>query len=74
MGPEIQLSSGAGVWGKAPKAFPDSSFVLDQLQHALSNLLNFQVKKPMNSGIVPEMDGGQNVYVFPFFLGKEGNT
>ena len=25
-------------------------------------------------GIVPEMGGGQMVYVFPFFLGKKGNT
>ena len=25
-------------------------------------------------GIVPEMGGGQIVYVFPFFLGKKGNT
>ena len=24
--------------------------------------------------IVPEMGGGQIVYVFPFFLGKKGNT
>ena len=25
-------------------------------------------------GIVPEMGGGQIVYVFPFFLGQKGNT
>ena len=25
-------------------------------------------------GIVPEMGGGQIVYVLPFFLGKKGNT
>ena len=25
-------------------------------------------------GIIPEMGGGQIVYVFPFFLGKKGNT
>ena len=25
-------------------------------------------------GIVPDMDGGQTVYVFPLFLGKKGNT
>ena len=25
-------------------------------------------------GIVPEMGGGQIVYVFPLFLGKKGNT
>ena len=32
MGPEILSSTGAGVWRKAPKAFPDSSSVLDKFQ------------------------------------------
>ena len=32
MGPEDLSSSGAGVWGKAPKAFPDSSSVLDKFR------------------------------------------
>ena len=30
MGPEILSSAGAGVWRKAPIAFPDSSSVLDK--------------------------------------------
>ena len=34
MGPEILSSTGAGVWRKAPKAFLDSSSVLDELQPA----------------------------------------
>ena len=34
MGPEILFSAGAGVWRKAPKAFPHSSSVLDKFQSA----------------------------------------
>ena len=34
MGPEILSSTGAGVWRKAPIAFPDSSSVLDKCQSA----------------------------------------
>ena len=34
MGPEILSSTGAGVWRKAPKAFPDSNTVLDKFQSA----------------------------------------
>ena len=30
MGPEILSSTGAVVWRKAPRAFPDSSSVLDE--------------------------------------------
>ena len=36
MGPEILSSIGAGVWRKAPVAFPDSSSVLDKFQSAKS--------------------------------------
>ena len=36
MGPEILSSTGAGVWRKAPMAFPDSSSVLDKFQSAKS--------------------------------------
>ena len=36
MGPEILSSTGAGVWRKAPTAFPDSSSVLDELHSAIS--------------------------------------
>ena len=32
MGPEIISSTGAGVWRKAAKAFPDSRSVLDRFQ------------------------------------------
>ena len=32
MGPEILSSTGAGVWRKAPTAFPDSNSVLDIFQ------------------------------------------
>ena len=35
MGPEILSSTGAGVWRKAPMAFPDSSSVLDKCQFAI---------------------------------------
>ena len=35
MGPEILSSIGAGVWRKAPMAFPDSSSVLDKFQSAI---------------------------------------
>ena len=35
MGPEILSSTGAGVWRKAPMAFPDSSSVLDKFQSAM---------------------------------------
>ena len=34
MGQEILSSTGAGVWRKAPMAFPDSSAVLDKFQSA----------------------------------------
>ena len=34
MGPEILSSTGAGVWRKAPRGFPDSSSVLDKFQSA----------------------------------------
>ena len=34
IGPEILSSTGAGVWRKAPKAFPDSSSVLYKFQSA----------------------------------------
>ena len=34
MGPEILSSTGAGVWRKAPMAFPDSSSVPDKFQSA----------------------------------------
>ena len=33
-GPKILSSTGAGVWRKAPMAFPDSSSVLDKFQSA----------------------------------------
>ena len=36
MGPEILSSTGAGVWRKAPMAFPDSSSVLHKFQSATS--------------------------------------
>ena len=36
MGPEMLSSTGAGVWRKAPMAFPDSSSVLDKFQSAFS--------------------------------------
>ena len=35
MGPEILSSTWAGVWRKAPMAFPDSSSVLDKCQSAI---------------------------------------
>ena len=41
-GPEILSSTGAGVWKKAPKAFPDSSSVLDKFQSA-TKIRVFQV-------------------------------
>ena len=34
MGPEFLSSAGAGVWRKAPKAFPHSNSVLDKFQSA----------------------------------------
>ena len=34
IGPEILSSTGAGVWRRAPMAFPDSSSVLDKFQSA----------------------------------------
>ena len=34
--PEILSSTGAGVWRKAPKGFPDSSSALDKFQPARS--------------------------------------
>ena len=36
--PGILSSTGAGVWRKAPKAFPDSSSVLDKFQ-SVSNVM-----------------------------------
>ena len=35
MGPEILSNTGAGVWRKAPIAFPRSSSVLDKFQSAI---------------------------------------
>ena len=37
MSPEILSSTGAGVWGKAPMAFPDSSSVLDISRSAIQH-------------------------------------
>ena len=37
MGPEMLSSTGAGVWRRAPMAFPDSSSVLDKSQSAILN-------------------------------------
>ena len=34
IGPENLSSTGAGVWSKAPKAFPDSSSALDKFKSA----------------------------------------
>ena len=34
VGPEMLCSTGAGVWRKAPGAFPDSSSALDGFQSA----------------------------------------
>ena len=39
MGPEILSSTGAGVWRKAPMAFPDSGSVLDKSRSAQPFLL-----------------------------------
>ena len=38
MGPESLSSTWAGVWRKAPMAFPDSNSVLDAFQPAIKNL------------------------------------
>ena len=38
MGPGILSSTGAGVWRKAPMAFPDSSSVLDEFPSAIPPL------------------------------------
>ena len=35
IGPEILSGTGAGVWRKAPIAFPDSNSVLDKFQSAI---------------------------------------
>ena len=40
MGPGILSTTGAGVYRKAPKAFPDSSSVLDKFQAAKTGELN----------------------------------
>ena len=42
MGPEILSSTGAGVWRKAPMAFPEASSVLDKCRSAISGF-----KKPL---------------------------
>ena len=51
MGPDILSSTGAGVWRKAPNAFPDSSSVLDKFQSAkkVSELFNFDPLLPLPS-------------------------
>ena len=41
MGPGILSSTGAGVWGKAPMAFPTSSSVLDKFQSAIKVVIFF---------------------------------
>ena len=41
MGPEILSSTGAGVWRKAPMAFPDPSSVLDKFQSAKFLVLDY---------------------------------
>ena len=46
MGPEILSSTGAGVWRKAPMAFPGSSFVLDKCQSASNCKSLFRCKIP----------------------------
>ena len=39
MGPDILSSAGAGVWRKAPRAFPDSNSVLDDNFNLFQNSL-----------------------------------
>ena len=46
MGPEILSSTGAGVWRKAPKGFPDSNSVLDKFQSASNCDDNFRFRGP----------------------------
>ena len=45
MGPKILSSTGAGVWRKAPMAFPDSSSVLDK----------FSLRTVWNLAAIPEV-------------------
>ena len=51
MGPEFLPSTGAGVWRKAPKAFPDSSSVLDKFQSASKD----EIESPPPSVPWPEV-------------------
>ena len=53
MGPEILSSTGGGVWRKAPKAFPDSSSVLDKFQSAMVTAENRVIVVQSAAGVPP---------------------
>ena len=55
MGPEILSSTGAGVWSKAPMAFPDSSSVLDKFQSAISTCAEGYCKRGTRGGTTREI-------------------
>ena len=58
-----------------PKSFRDTES--DSGHRPQSDLQSGEKKTNKHKqlcGIVPEMGGGQIVYVFPLFLGKKGNT
>ena len=46
VGPEMLSSTGAGVWKKAPGAFPDSSYVLDKFRFTLQRALSYKKLSP----------------------------
>ena len=49
MGPEMLSSTGAGVYRKAPEAFPDSSSVLDESQSAINLKWNSSIEQMQGS-------------------------
>ena len=51
IGPETLSSTEAGVWRKAPMAFPDSSSVLDKLQSAKEGRKEVQEKSILTGNI-----------------------
>ena len=74
MGPDVLSNAVAGVWRKAPIAFPDSSSVLDKFQSAIRErklnatfVLKLFGQNPRYPGKIPRYPARK--FVFPRFRG-----
>ena len=74
MGPEILSSAGAGVWRKAPMAFPDSSSVLYNRPNCLLQCLPNCLLFPHQQGLVSLFQNYPQVRAIARQFSKQGST